>query len=92
MAAGRRRRLAARRLAGRLLPGSAVSRLDRLLFTLRHGRIRAIHRLFGALGFNIVRKADYYSTLPVLGEIERTRARWDRPERASPASTSTSPR
>ncbi len=74
MAGGRRRRW-----AGRLLPGSAVARLDRLVFAVRRGRIRAIHRFFGALGFNIVRKSDYYSTLPVLSEIARSRARWDRP-------------
>jgi predicted O-methyltransferase YrrM len=70
---------AAKRWAGRLLPGSVVGRLDRLVFAVRRGRIQAIHRIFGALGFNVVRKSDYYSTLPVLGEIERSRARWDRP-------------
>jgi methyltransferase family protein len=69
----------AKRWAGRLLPGSAVARLDRLVFAARRGRIRAIHRFFGALGLNVVRKSDYYSTLPVLSEISRSRARWDRP-------------
>lgn len=36
-------------------------------------------RFFGWFGFNIVKRDDYYSTLPVLAEIEKTRARWDRP-------------
>jgi predicted O-methyltransferase YrrM len=65
--------------AQRILPGFLVRRLDRLVFAARRARIRAVHRFFGLLGFNVVRKADYYSTLPVLTEIGRTRDRWDRP-------------
>jgi hypothetical protein len=62
-----------------LLPPPLVNRLDRLVFAGRRARIRGLHRFFGLLGFNVVRKADYYSTLPVLDEIARTRDRWDRP-------------
>jgi hypothetical protein len=46
---------------------------------MRRFRIRAAQRIYGALGYNIVKRADYYSTLPVLAEIESTRERWDRP-------------
>lgn len=66
------------RLARRL-PAGLVERLDRIAFRLRSARIRGTHRLFGALGLNIVKRRDYYSTLPVLDEIASTRDRWDRP-------------
>ena len=61
------------------LPHTLFARLDRVVFSLRRGRIRLARRLFAALGFNVVKHADYYSTLPVLEEIEKTRERWDRP-------------
>lgn len=63
----------------RLLPAAVVRLLDGLLFELRRRRIRLLHKVFARLGFAIVRRDDFYSTLPVLDEIERTRARWDRP-------------
>ncbi len=63
----------------RFVPANLVEALDRLAFRLRHGRIRLSHWFFGLLGLNIVGKKDYYSTLPVLSEIEATRARWDKP-------------
>ncbi|MFC5676316.1 class I SAM-dependent methyltransferase [Aeromicrobium endophyticum] len=69
----------AKQRAARILPRPVVEALDSAVFRLRRARIRAIQRLFGRLGFNIVKKDDYYSTLPVLAEIEQTRARWDRP-------------
>jgi predicted O-methyltransferase YrrM len=72
-------RRSAKQRAAMFLPASVVAKLDRLVFAVRRLRIRAVHRLFGALGYNVVKKADYYSTLPVIGDIERTRARWDRP-------------
>jgi hypothetical protein len=56
-----------------------VERLDRLAFRTRQARLGAIRRGFGALGYNVARKADYYSPLPVLDEIRKTRSRWDRP-------------
>jgi hypothetical protein len=56
-----------------------VERLDRVAFRARQARLGAIRRGFGALGYNVARKADYYSPLPVLDEIRETRARWDRP-------------
>lgn len=65
--------------AAAFLPASVVADLDRFVFAARRLRIRAVHRVFGALGYNVVKKADHYSTLPVLGEIEQTRERWDRP-------------
>ena len=65
--------------AQKSLPAPVVRRLDRLVFAARRARIRLLRRLFSRLGFNIVKVADYYSTLPVLEEIEKTRARWDRP-------------
>lgn len=61
------------------LPRSVFTRLDHLVFAVRRTRIRLLHRLFALLGFNIARRDDYYSTLPMLAEIEQTRARWDRP-------------
>jgi predicted O-methyltransferase YrrM len=65
--------------AARLLPRFLVDLLDRLFFTVRRTRVRAVHGFFGVLGYNVVKRKDYYSTLPVLKEIEETRARWDRP-------------
>lgn len=62
-----------------LLPAGVVARLDRAVFVMRRARIRFVQRLFGAFGFNVVRKTDYYSTLPVLAELATTRDRWDRP-------------
>ena len=63
----------------RVLPAAIVEWLDRLVFAARRRRIRLVHRLLGLLGYNVVKRADYYSTLPVLDEIEATRERWDRP-------------
>ena len=68
-----------RQRVARLLPAFLVRLLDRGLFRLRRARIRTIHAAFGRLGYNVVKRADYYSTLPVLSEIEATRERWDRP-------------
>lgn len=65
--------------AARILPSAVVQILDTLVFRFRRARIRAVQGFFGLLGYNVVKKADYYSTLPVLLEIEATRARWDRP-------------
>ena len=50
-----------------------------MVFRMRRRRVRVVHRFFGMLGYNVVKRDDYYSTLPVLEEIEQTRARWDRP-------------
>jgi hypothetical protein len=69
----------AKQRAQRFLPGFVVELLDRAVFRLRRARVRAVHRAAGRLGYNIVKREDYYSTLPVLAEIESTRARWDRP-------------
>jgi hypothetical protein len=69
----------AKQRAAVFLPAPLVARLDRLAFATRRLRVRTVHRLFGLLGFNVVKKADYYSTLPVIGDIEKTRPRWDRP-------------
>lgn len=63
----------------RVLPHSFVHWLDGLVFALRRTRIRAVKRIFALLGFSVVRRKDYYSVLPVIHEIERTRERWDRP-------------
>ena len=63
----------------RTLPAPLVNLLDRTAFALRRRWIRSVHGLFGRLGVNVVKQADYYSTLPVLREIEATRSRWDRP-------------
>ena len=62
-----------------VLPASIVAWLDGVVFGIRRRRIRLVHRVFGLLGYNIVKRADYYSTLPVLDEIEATRERWERP-------------
>lgn len=65
--------------AARVLPAPIVNRLDGLVFAFRRYRVRLAHRIAALIGFNIVKRADYYSTLPVLSEIEATRSRWDRP-------------
>lgn len=65
--------------AARVLPRGVVELLDRLVFLFRRSRIRTVKRIFALFGFAVVRRKDYYSTLPVLDEIERSRARWDRP-------------
>lgn len=61
------------------LPGTLIRFLDGLVFRFRRARIRGAQRVAGLFGYNLVKKADYYSVLPVLEEIERTRERWDRP-------------
>ncbi len=71
--------LSPKQRAQRLLPGFVVALLDSLVFRARKARVRAIHRLFALLGVNIVKRADYYSVLPNIDEIEKTRARWDKP-------------
>ncbi len=71
--------LGAKQRLARILPAALVRWLDRRVFAVRRRRIRSVHGFFGMLGYNVVKRKDYYSTLPVLGEIEETRARWDRP-------------
>jgi hypothetical protein len=71
--------VSAKQRALQVLPSSVIVRLDRLAFALRRNRVRWVQAFFGLFGFNVVKKADYYSTLPVLSEISKTRARWDRP-------------
>ncbi|WP_235737219.1 hypothetical protein [Nocardioides alcanivorans] len=71
--------MSAKQIAARFLPGALVEFLDRLVFNFRRSRIRLARRVAGVFGYNIVKRDDYYSTLPVLEEIEATRARWDKP-------------
>lgn len=71
--------MSAKQAAARFLPSRVVEFLDGIVFNLRRGRIRLARRIAGWFGYNIVKRSDYYSTLPVLEEIEATRARWDRP-------------
>lgn len=66
-------------LLRRLLSDSTINRLDRVAFNSRKRRIRLAQWFFGLFGFNIVKKKDYYSVLPVLSEIEATRERWEKP-------------
>ena len=68
-----------KQLARRLFPASVIALLDRLVFGVRRARIRGAQWFFGLFGYNIVKKADYYSVLPVLSEIEATRDRWEGP-------------
>jgi predicted O-methyltransferase YrrM len=60
-------------------PGALVTFIDGFLHNLRRRRIRTAQWFFGLFGYNIVKKADYYSVLPVLSEIEATRERWEKP-------------
>lgn len=69
----------AKQIAAGFLPSVLVEFLDRLVFRIRRARIRLIHRALGVLNLNIARRSDYYSTLPVIDELEANRARWDRP-------------
>jgi predicted O-methyltransferase YrrM len=73
----------AKAVARRILPAAMIAILDRIVFGLRKSRIRGTQRFFALFGFNIVKRADYYSTLPVLAEIEASRARWDKPSSLS---------
>ncbi|MCV7343917.1 class I SAM-dependent methyltransferase [Mycolicibacterium rhodesiae] len=66
-------------LARNVLPDFVIDVLDRLMFNLRRLRIRGAQWFFGLFGYNVAKKADYYSVLPDLFEIEATRERWDRP-------------
>jgi hypothetical protein len=77
--AGATRPPSAKQRAARFLPRQVVEFLDRVVFAARRARVRGTHRVFYRLGFNVVKRADYYSTLPVLDEIEKTRSRWNRP-------------
>lgn len=61
------------------VPAAGVEFLDGFVFRLRRRRIRLAQWFFGLFGYNIVKKADYYSVLPVLSEIEATRERWEKP-------------
>lgn len=63
----------------RVAPSGLVNLLDRWVFALRRRRIRGAQWFFGLFGYNIVKKADYYSVLPVLSDIEATRGRWEKP-------------
>jgi predicted O-methyltransferase YrrM len=71
--------LSAKQRAARFLPTAVVEVLDRAVFRVRRARVRLVLGLFRLLGFNVAKRDDYYSTLPVLSDIERTRPRWDRP-------------
>jgi hypothetical protein len=55
----------------------AARRLRRLKASLYH----VAQRLCNAVGLNVVRARDFYSPLPVLSQLRRTRSRWDRPSR-----------
>jgi len=66
-------------LVRRLFPASFVAFLDGFVFSFRKARIRGAQRVAGLFGYNIVKRADYYSVLPVLAEIESTRERWEKP-------------
>lgn len=71
--------LSLKQRVARFAPLGLVNVLDRLAFGVRRARIRLVHWLFGLFGQNVVGLKDYYSTLPVLSELEENRARWDRP-------------
>ena len=64
-----------KRLIKGLLPASTWKNLR----SFKRARIRRTRRLVEALGYNVARKADYYSPLPTESELERNVARWNRP-------------
>ena len=68
-----------REVALRVLPSGVVGLLDRIVFRIRRGRVRLILALLRMVGLNAAQAGDYYSVLPVISELEKTRARWDRP-------------
>ena len=41
--------------------------------------LRSAQRTASALGLNVALTRDYYSPLPVMAQLEKTRQRWDRP-------------
>jgi hypothetical protein len=68
-----------KKLAQQFLPPKILGFLDDALFTARRMHIRSIHRLFGVLGYNVSRRTDYYSPLPVLHDLKQTLPRWSIP-------------
>lgn len=45
--------------------------------------VSTIRRLASFCGYNIVRKNDYYSPLPLLADLKRNKSRWNRPSTMS---------
>lgn len=62
-----------------MLPARTVRDVAAFLFPLRQARVRTVHRLFRLLGYNVSKRHDYYSTLPVLSDIALTEHRWAKP-------------
>lgn len=58
---------------------SVVARKRLLGFLLRHLHRRHIAEVLNAHDLNVARLSDFYSTLPSVEALERTRSRWDRP-------------
>ncbi|WP_370290723.1 class I SAM-dependent methyltransferase [Nocardioides sp.] len=69
----------AKQKAAKFLPRFIVEFLDRIVFGYRKAKVRLARKVAAKVGYNIVKHDDYYSVLPVLEEIEKTRERWDRP-------------
>jgi predicted O-methyltransferase YrrM len=59
----------------RALPGAG----RRALHDLKRRSIRTGRRLVEAIGYNVARKSDYYSPLPVESVLERREGRWNKP-------------
>jgi hypothetical protein len=59
----------------RALPGSG----RRALHDLKRRSIRTGRRLVEAIGYNVARKSDYYSPLPVESVLQRREGRWNKP-------------
>jgi predicted O-methyltransferase YrrM len=63
----------------RHLPSSLVGLIVGTRVLLRRSFILATHKVLGLAGLNIVRRGDYYSTLPRLDELARNKDRWNKP-------------
>lgn len=59
----------------RSLPASG----RKVLHDFKRRSIRTGRRLFEAIGYNVARKSDYYSPLPVESILERREPRWNKP-------------
>jgi len=63
----------------RHLPENVLAILRRIRLTLLRARVKMVHAGFAAIGLNIVKRKDFYSPIPDIGELAKNRSRWERP-------------
>lgn len=63
----------------RLLPNNMADRIAPAWRNFRRNRIRFYQRAANLAGLNFSKRRDYYSVLPVLEDLYRNEARWNKP-------------